>query len=87
MRLLRTSYRLLITGTPLQNNLHELWALLNFLLPGEGGGGIGTGVLSNSLGLCIPPSSVLLPTPPPPLPPHTHYPPPPHRGLLLRREV
>ncbi|KAL0080870.1 SNF2 family N-terminal domain-containing protein [Phycomyces blakesleeanus] len=25
--------RMLITGTPLQNNLHELWALLNFLLP------------------------------------------------------
>ncbi|KAH8049550.1 helicase [Aureococcus anophagefferens] len=33
VRLLRTENRLLITGTPLQNNLHELWALLNFLLP------------------------------------------------------
>ncbi|GMH40196.1 hypothetical protein BSKO_08100 [Bryopsis sp. KO-2023] len=33
VRMLRTTYRLLITGTPLQNNLHELWALLNFLLP------------------------------------------------------
>ncbi|KAH0905115.1 hypothetical protein HID58_044618 [Brassica napus] len=33
MRIFSTNYRLLITGTPLQNNLHELWALLNFLLP------------------------------------------------------
>jgi SWI/SNF-related matrix-associated actin-dependent regulator of chromatin subfamily A member 5 len=33
VRLLQTAHRLLITGTPLQNNLHELWALLNFLLP------------------------------------------------------
>ena len=33
VRALNTQYRLLLTGTPLQNNLHELWALLNFLLP------------------------------------------------------
>uniref|UniRef100_A0A8R1IRD0 Helicase ATP-binding domain-containing protein n=1 Tax=Caenorhabditis japonica TaxID=281687 RepID=A0A8R1IRD0_CAEJA len=33
VRELRSQNRLLITGTPLQNNLHELWALLNFLLP------------------------------------------------------
>ncbi|KGG51318.1 hypothetical protein DI09_39p120 [Mitosporidium daphniae] len=33
VRLIPTNYRLLITGTPLQNNLHELWALLNFLMP------------------------------------------------------
>ncbi len=33
LRQLDTRYRLLLTGTPLQNNLHELWALLNFLLP------------------------------------------------------
>ena len=29
----RARYRLLLTGTPLQNSLPELWALLNFLLP------------------------------------------------------
>ena len=34
-RQLQTNGRLLITGTPLQNNLHELWALLNFVLPDE----------------------------------------------------
>jgi len=30
---LATNFKLLLTGTPLQNNLHELWSLLNFLLP------------------------------------------------------
>ena len=29
----RSAHRLLLTGTPLQNSLTELWALLNFLLP------------------------------------------------------
>jgi len=29
----QSDHRLLLTGTPLQNNLAELWALLNFLLP------------------------------------------------------
>eukprot|EP00656_Telonema_subtile_P050797 TRINITY_DN6671_c0_g1_i3.p1 TRINITY_DN6671_c0_g1~~TRINITY_DN6671_c0_g1_i3.p1 ORF type:complete len:820 (+),score=195.20 TRINITY_DN6671_c0_g1_i3:64-2523(+) len=33
IRTLESKHRLLLTGTPLQNNLHELWALLNFLLP------------------------------------------------------
>jgi SNF2 family DNA or RNA helicase len=28
-----TKYRVLLTGTPLMNDLGELWALLNFLLP------------------------------------------------------
>ena len=36
VRMFKTNFRLLITGTPLQNNLHELWALLNFLLPEVG---------------------------------------------------
>ncbi|KAL1678736.1 SNF2 family N-terminal domain-containing protein [Schizophyllum commune] len=29
----RSNYRLILTGTPLQNNLPELWSLLNFVLP------------------------------------------------------
>ncbi|ORX47010.1 hypothetical protein DM01DRAFT_1339319 [Hesseltinella vesiculosa] len=33
VRMFDSKGRMLITGTPLQNNLHELWALLNFLLP------------------------------------------------------
>ncbi|KAK7092524.1 lymphocyte-specific helicase-like isoform X2 [Littorina saxatilis] len=33
LRMYKTTNRLLLTGTPLQNNLAELWSLLNFLLP------------------------------------------------------
>jgi ATP-dependent DNA helicase len=33
LKSLETHQRLLLTGTPLQNNLSELWSLLNFLMP------------------------------------------------------
>ena len=33
VRQMQTQFRMLITGTPLQNNLRELWALLNFIMP------------------------------------------------------
>ncbi|KAH7830330.1 putative SNF2 superfamily family [Monocercomonoides exilis] len=33
IRRLRSMRRLLLIGTPLQNNMHELWAFLNFLYP------------------------------------------------------
>lgn len=33
LELLKSNNRLLITGTPLQNNLNELWSLLHFLMP------------------------------------------------------
>ena len=32
-RQIRSVYRVLLTGTPLQNNMRELWSLLNFLYP------------------------------------------------------
>ena len=33
LKLLSIEHKLLLTGTPLQNNIEELWALLNFLQP------------------------------------------------------
>ena len=33
LRKMKFERALILTGTPLQNNLHELWALLNFLYP------------------------------------------------------
>lgn len=33
LRELKTKSKLLLTGTPLQNNIHELWNLLNFIMP------------------------------------------------------
>ena len=62
VRLFTVGHRLLITGTPLQNNLRELWAMLNFLLPdafndadafdrwmgsGDGSGDTSQGVIGN----------------------------------------
>ena len=39
VRTMNTMHRLLITGTPLQNNLRELFALLNFIMPDVFGDG------------------------------------------------
>jgi len=33
LRMVKAQRKLLLTGTPLQNNLHELWALMHFLHP------------------------------------------------------
>lgn len=40
IRRLTAKYRLVLTGTPLNNHLHELWALLSFLMPKEFGSSI-----------------------------------------------
>ena len=31
---LQAEHRLILSGTPIQNNVQELWALFNFLMPG-----------------------------------------------------
>lgn len=33
LRQYSADFKLLLTGTPLSNDLHELWSLLNFILP------------------------------------------------------
>lgn len=35
MHLLRSSHRLILTGTPIQNNLNEFWAIVNWATKGE----------------------------------------------------
>ena len=34
IKLLRTAHRIVLTGTPIQNNLRELWCLVDFCYPG-----------------------------------------------------
>ncbi|XP_037035577.1 chromatin-remodeling complex ATPase chain Iswi-like [Bradysia coprophila] len=44
IRRLTAKHRLILTGIPLNNNLHELWALLSFLMPNE---------FSSSIEFCV----------------------------------
>lgn len=32
---MRTSHRLIMTGSPIQNTLQELWSLFDFIFPGK----------------------------------------------------
>jgi helicase SWR1 len=57
---LRTERRLLLTGTPLQNNIDELWSLLYFLMPaGFAGEGRIAGLEEFALALKNPTSQIL----------------------------
>ncbi|KAF2868750.1 helicase swr1 [Massariosphaeria phaeospora] len=60
MLTLRTERRLLLTGTPLQNNLDELWSLLYFLMPaGFAGEGRIAGLEEFTMALKNPTSQIL----------------------------
>ncbi|KAK7181893.1 hypothetical protein DPSP01_009488 [Paraphaeosphaeria sporulosa] len=57
---LRTERRLLLTGTPLQNNIDELWSLLYFLMPaGFAGEGRIAGLEEFTMALKNPTSQIL----------------------------
>ncbi|KAF2676981.1 hypothetical protein K458DRAFT_277155, partial [Lentithecium fluviatile CBS 122367] len=57
---LRTEHRLLLTGTPLQNNIDELWSLLYFLMPaGFAGEGRIAGLEEFTMALKNPTSQIL----------------------------
>ncbi|KAF2751194.1 hypothetical protein M011DRAFT_463934 [Sporormia fimetaria CBS 119925] len=60
MLTLRTERRLLLTGTPLQNNIDELWSLLYFLMPaGFAGEGRIAGLEEFTMALKNPTSQIL----------------------------